>query len=331
MCIRDRITGIAFTYFYKKGVSEKLLLPILIFWSCLLPVQQVSCYLFKDVFFAIGLLAVTFILIRSLDKKKDITYPDVILSGIALAAITLFRHNGIVITIACLAISLYFTFAFSKKHLVTILTLLLIIIPVKTVVYGAFDVQPNDNGTKWALPAKAIASVVFNNGNYTEEQLAQIEQLMPEEAIRMNYDRKEGQRLIWKDLMQDVGGEKYSFADTLAGKEEMIIKLFLQLYPKNFFIMTWDILGSASLMLQFQGNLLENNALYMFCLLAAIVLLWIQKKRLAIIAFIPCFANIASLVISNISFEPRYGYPTIICFAVLMIYAYVTLAKEKTA
>lgn len=114
-----------------------------------------------------------------------------------------------------------------------------------------------------------------------------------------------------------------------------------------------DMLGSASLMLQLQindktktanaklmesglatyweyGNILEHNMLYMILLIICIVLLIKNKKYINIIVFVPIFANIFSIVISNISYEARYAYPTIVCFSVLLIHTIYCLLPKKS-
>ncbi|MEG0457636.1 MAG: hypothetical protein RR549_05845, partial [Oscillospiraceae bacterium] len=73
---------------------------------------------------------------------------------------------------------------------------------------------------------------------------------------------------------------------------------------------------------QFQPNFLWHNMTFMFILAILIFAIFKKYKKVYLVAFIPTFANIASILISNISFEERYAYPTIMCFAFLLIYTF---------
>lgn len=344
------ITGFGFHYLYKKGVKSTILWPILLLWSCLGPIRVVTCFLWKDVFFAEGLLLLTIIIIKILDSKKGAKAIDLILGGIALSAIALFRHNGILVYGISIIMFIYFAKKFKTfKMLVPIIVSLIIIIPVKTLVYSYFQVEPNTDGTKYAFPAKAIVSVVYNDGNYKTEELEQIEKLMPSETIKTYYDDKIGQGLLWSTTTMN-GIPR--FGNTLEGKEETIAELFLKLFPKNSFIMLKDMWGSASLMLEFQlddksqyanpklmgtpiannfeyGSFLDHNMLYLFLLLICIAMIKKNKIEDGLWPFLPVIVNVISIVISNISFEARYAYPTICCTAILIAYSMYKLNKAS--
>lgn len=344
------ITGYAFDYFYKKGISYKILVPILVIWSCLGPIRIVTCFFWKDVFFSIGILLETVVLIKLLDQKEKPKIIDLILGGLALAIITLFRHNGIVIYFTCIILYTFLIIKNRKKRFeIPIIISLVLILFVKLVVYNFFEILPNDNGTKYALPAKAIISVVYNDGNYTEEQLQKIEQLLPKDVIKTYYDLEIGQGLLWRTVSI---ADTPSFSDTLNGKEKIITELFIELFPKNIGIMLRDMWGSSSLMLKFQydnkttcanqelmkqslsnnfdyGNFLDHNMTYMFLLILCMIMLIKHKKNIYLLPFLPVLANVASIVISNISYEARYAYPTICCTAILIVYTIYVLNNKN--
>lgn len=344
------ISGFGFYYLYKKGVKSTILWPILLIWSCLGPVRSVTCYFWKDVFFAEGLLLLTIIVIKILDDKENTSIVDLILGGIALSAITLFRHNGIFIYGASVIMFIYFTKKFKAVRMIApIIVALLIIIPVKTLVYDHFAVRPNTDGTKYAFPAKAIVSVVYNDGRYTAKELEEIEKLMPKKMIETYYDDEIGQGLLWSTTsMKGVP----RFGNTLEGKELEILELFIRLFPKNSMIMLKDMWGSASLMLSFQfdnksqyanpklmetdiannfgyGTFLEHNMLYLFMLLICMAMIKKNKKEDGLWPFLPIIANVISIVISNISYEARYAYPTICCTAILIAYTMYKLNTKE--
>lgn len=199
------INGYIFSYFYKKGISLKFLLPLLTIWSLLGPVRDVTCYFWKDVFFTVGILLLTVVVIKIIDNKNECKIFDLILGGLALGFIVLFRHNGIFIYIFSVIIFTFLAIKYHKKILLPVLISTLLIISVKGIIYPLFDVAPNDNGTKYALPAKAIVSVVYYDGNYTEEELSKIELLLPKDLIEENYCQEDGKTLLWYELHSENG------------------------------------------------------------------------------------------------------------------------------
>lgn len=206
------VVGYAFSYVWKKGLSEKVLFPILILWVCLYPIRNVTCFFWKDVFFSIGLLLLTLELIIVIDNS-NMNIKDIIFTTISLSAIVLFRHNGIFIYIFAIFILLYLVKKCGKKLLLPIVISLAVIVFIKTVIYSIFLVSPNNNGTKYAFPAKAIVSVVYFNGNYTDEELEKIEQLMPKQYIKQFYDLELGQGLLWRTVsLKDVPSFSRNFS-----------------------------------------------------------------------------------------------------------------------
>ena len=344
------ITGYGFQYFYNRGISKKILIPILLLWSSLGPVRIITCYFWKDVFYTIGILALTIVFIITIEKKEKTNVKTLILGGIALAVIALFRHNGMLVFVCLLPIFICWTIKFHKQSFIIPIGISIGIIAItKMFIYGYFGVMPNDNGTKYALPAKAIVSVVYYDGNYTDEELEKIEQLMPKEYIKKYYDSEIGEGMLWRTV--DTANVP-TFSKTLNGKEKLIIELFFELLPKNMGIMIKDMWDSTSLMLRFQyddkklfanqelvnssigknvpyGSFLEHNMTYLFVLLICIVMLIKHERKYEIIAFAPMLLNVLSVVISNISYEARYAYPTICCSAILIIYTIYSISREK--
>lgn len=308
-------------YFAIKGLSTKFILVVLIVWSSMTELQRTTCYLWKDVPYAICLMFVTFLMIKVIERKEKMGILDLVLLGVGLSGIFLFRHNGVV-PFVFTVISLIYVGIRKKKFniMVASITAIVIIILVKTAVYNYYDVQPNTNGTKYAIVAKAIVSVVANDGNYSTEELKEIETIMPIEVIKRNYNWSQGSNLLWNINKEDAN---YGFGETLGDKGTLLVRLFLKLFPKNAGIMLRDIIGSSAIMWQFnfmRTNIFSVHMIYMMPLLILCLLLIKKKLYLALIPFIPMITNIVSIIISNISYETRYGYPTLVLFLPLVLY-----------
>ena len=200
----------------------------------------------------------------------------------------LFRHNGIVPFILIVISIIYLIYKFKDKlYSISIIVSLIIIIFTKTIVYDFYEVKPNDNGTKYAIFAKAVVSVVANDGNYNKEELEIIEDIMPIEVIKKNYNWSQGQDLLWNIDKED---SEYGFANTLVNKEEILIKIFFKLLPKNFFLMAYDVIGSAAIMWQIDFvrlNLFSIHMIYFIPIITCAVLLINKRKFNVLIPFIP--------------------------------------------
>lgn len=318
------------TFVNKQGVSKKILLPIILIWSCLTPIQTITCYLWKDVFYSISLLFSTIMLIKIMIYRNKMKSLDIFILGISLSVVFLFRHNGVVPFLFTVIALFYLAYIDKcKKYLLVVLTSLLIIVPTKTIIYGIYNVEPNDNGTKYAIFAKSVVSVIANDGNYTDEQLKEIDNIMPYEVIKRNYDWSKGNNLLWNIQCEDV---EYGFANLTPDEGKRIINLFIELLPRNFITMCWDIVGSATIMWQLDFiyiNLFSLHMIYFLPILICMFLFIKNKKYKELIPFIPCIANIISIIISNISYEYRYGYPTMVTLPVILIYTIYSFLLER--
>ena len=88
--------------------------------------------------------------------------------------------------------------------------------------------------------------------------------------------------------------------------------------------MCWDIIGSAAIMWQLDFiniNFFSVHIIYFLPILICGFLFMKNKKYMELIPFIPCIGNVVSIIISNISYEARYGYPTIVLIPLILIYS----------
>jgi hypothetical protein len=321
------IFGCLCLYFYRRGVSGRILLPLLALSFCLPYVVDYSFYPWKDIPFSAAQLLITFELMILCDRGRLRT-ANSLLMGIGIAAVFLFRHNGILAAGFTIAVLLILAVKGNRSLLTGAAFALVLILLMKTAVYGHYDVAPNADGTKYAMLGKQICSVVYYDGHYDEAQKRQIEEIiMPVEMIKENYSWNHGESFLWYPISDAEGNYRF-FGVTLGNRLPELLKLYAALLPRNLAIMAYDFLGSSSLMWRFDVNLAAANMSYLYILLIACVFVW-RRNRFAVLPFAPALINVLSVIASNVSSETRYAYPTMLCFAPLLIYSYYILNKDQ--
>ncbi|MCX7749907.1 MAG: hypothetical protein N2645_23955 [Clostridia bacterium] len=318
--------GFALSYFRSKGFSQNTLMLVSIFFGCFSPSRYIITFFWKDIPYSIAIVLITILLMIYMDKKERVGSAYLIIGGLAAAGTFLFRHNGLVVYVILVPLFIYLMFKFSKKkYIVPLCISILIIMGVRLYAFDYLHTKPNDHGAKYGIFAKAVVSVVANNGKLTEEERRQIESIVPPDIIKERYAWGQGGGLMW--LYGNKSHPKYFYNAAIYKNHKEIMNLFFKLYPKNIKIMTWDILGSQSLIWQFRTYYLDKNIPYMYLLAVCILVLWRGNKRF-MIPFLPVFLSVLSIAISNTTYEPRYTYPTIAAFPFLILFSFLVMRSQ---
>lgn len=191
--------------------------------------------MWKDIFFALGVLIITILLYKELVAGIRPGVADSLLFVLSSLAVCLFRHNGFYAYILC---ALIFAFraivnrrssdAYVGKNartailtLVSILICLIINGPVKS----GLNVQNGDFGHELAIPLQQIARVVQLNGDISDEELEELARVNSIEYIVNNYEPGGADNMIqWL-----VAGD----SDYVKNNKGRFLKLYLSLGLKN--------------------------------------------------------------------------------------------------
>lgn len=191
--------GIAWSILYtkKKNVSLELIVIEIIF-AALNPALQILTFsVTKDIIFGAFLLMFTTSLCEWFNcetcNKKKHSLKEMATVGISGTMMCLLRNQGIYILMAIIII--YVLFRIQQKRL---LLTLLIVFMVSEAFFGSFTYwfksEKGDIREMFSVPAQQLARVYYmqkeyDKGQISQEQMEQLEKLIPEEALMSYTDR----------------------------------------------------------------------------------------------------------------------------------------------
>lgn len=176
-------------FLYKRGISRKWLLFFLMVFM-LIPVNPIySITLWKDVPFTISLLWLTLVLSRIAYKKE---YFNSITASIelvvALLAVALFRHNGMVVYMLVLLALLAYFFKCRKKGLIISLSASMVVFVMYNIlVLGSGKIVPNSPAVKLVAPIHGIAAVMVNKVPLQSDIQAQMNAILSDTDWRAHF------------------------------------------------------------------------------------------------------------------------------------------------
>lgn len=144
--------------------------------------------LWKDVPFAISLLAFTICLALVCERERrhpQTTYALLVLSGLGVA---LFRHNGIVVALAGWAGVVFAQAAGQRPRAVLALGAFVIAFAgSRLVVWEVLGAQRPRATELLAIPLQQVGAIVAGDGRITSHQAAQVSALLPTSEWKANY------------------------------------------------------------------------------------------------------------------------------------------------
>lgn len=315
-------------YLYGRGVPYGYILLFQLVFLCM-NLNEVYMYPWKDTPYTVVLGLVCYFIMRSLDKDYDFTLWRSLGLALALVWMFLFRTNGIVPLIGCAA---YFVVYFiRRKKLLQLVSLALVpVVCVLSVNWYGYQVLKADsppNGFSVQIFGAGVSAVVAKDGNMTDAQRERIEEILPTNWIRAQYDSWNPKNLIWG---YEAAGDAF-FADpnnkvfnnhyvvALGQHRDEVVSLYFQLLPKNFSIMVTELLFTSHGFWSMAD--LESNGMLLLLLFVAVV----ASRRKGMLksgwpVLLPMVLNAVSIVISTITSEERYYLPTFTLFAPLLLY-----------
>jgi hypothetical protein len=162
------------------------------------------------VVFSIGMLALCCGLFRVI-RNKEMKRADMAVIFIIPLFVSLCRHMGIVsVIITFLAAGIYFLKTGKKKISLAfgggIILHILIFFMINSVLAGIMGVEPNPAYVKYSTPVAMIGAAADNGVEFSSEDMASIEKLMPYEKWADCYNRYYSDDLTrsWGDIGDDA-------------------------------------------------------------------------------------------------------------------------------
>jgi len=317
-----------YDYFYSKGISAffiSFVLGMALIWtssSC-----EAYFYPWKDNPSAISLAVVTIITAKYLDSNA-ISIKSAVALGLALAGCMIFRLNGIIAVIVC---GFYYAVSFVKKRFVKqlaamILAFIIPVLAVDTYSTKVLNALEPDNGYSLQVFGSGIAAVV-NNDELTDEELAEIDSVLPVEWMRKKYtDFRSKRSLIWgEDGSERIPEDpdlrfcNNEFILRMGENKKEVILLYLSLIPKHFLTLAKDVLGSTAIVWMQDSLFFVASHAFWAVLFAFLVSKYKLKSRFCLV-FLPCLCNTVSIMISTVTNEIRYLLPTFLLAPFFVLY-----------
>lgn len=283
---------------------------------------------------------------------------------VSLLGTAFFRNNGIFVLIA-IAVTVPFIIRKSRaRFLSTTVAVIIVFAVTTTVVYPMLRIGKSSIVESMGVPIQQISRTVCDNGNYTEEEAAYINSIMPIEKIKEKYNPswadpvKFDESFDSKVIANDVGRFLKTWFKLLVKNPESYLKAYFELTQmlwnpfyesgvyENFEQSTYytnitqkkivpvlpdliNIIISVSQYSDYTGILhpLWNPACYLILSFLLALVIKIRGKSKQIAAFVPCWSLWITLLLATpIASAGRYMYPFFNCMPVFL--AIVTENKK---
>lgn len=228
-----------FLQYYILSVLKRIRIRCMLIYTVILCIAAIPftylAVMFKDTLFSMGVLGITVALFQIV-RKREISKADFWALNISALFVTLFRHAGVAITIMmCLSCIVFF---WKKRKLlirfaVTLGIQLGFFILFSVVLFQYFHVTENPAHIKYGTPMAMIGAAVQDGMKFDEEDLAQLEKVMPLEEWGNCYDK------YWADSISRWWGDiglRIDTVEKLLQEEDygkFLIKMNAKILAKN--------------------------------------------------------------------------------------------------
>jgi len=295
-------------------------------------------YPWKDLPAALCVGLVALFAMRLTDVDRPLKPLSAALFGAALASMWLFRHNGIV---ALIVLGTYFLASFLRRRqwlqlacasLACVVSIAGIHLYSRAVLHTKYET----NAASLQVFGSGLSAIALE-GNLTESERAELEELLPMDWVRRNYEPWKHQNLIWKVETAETASDESlvgvnPIAQMLAKRGGDAVRLYFRLLPRNLGVCLKDALQNNYAIYGLSPSDLSNcNGFWALAVLFAMAVLW-PRSALRRHWIVPAgiFVNMASIAVSTITNEVRYFLPTFILFGWLVLYAATVRPREPS-
>lgn len=351
-------------FLYRSGVPRKLVIGVTILVA-LSPNNAVySVTLWKDVSYAIALLALTICLARVV-KHQELQIKNMLLLGIAICFVAMVRHNGIAPAIV-VTLALFFVLKGWRKT-VPIIALSLMLI-TQTLVYNRIGVIPAPENLKLVPPLHGLGAVLYYDGELDDESIELLTKDVPKEVWDKQFhpyladpylytespkvgdlldtlDTGTVLKLYSKALVFNPGliiHERLTDADINwavfhpASEEAFNHRFGFGVYPDNPYVSAQpNILTTfaekglnMTIQISILDTVLWRGGWIIILLFLMLYHMWIQKRIKYGLVLLPFFANFFALFFGISSQDYRYVYSLYLCFPFLFLLYSTALCEE---
>ena len=334
--------GLFARYAAQKGAPVELILVMLALFMLPMNVRLAYVAPWKDLPYTFCVGMVTLLACRWVDAPESFGNRSLWrapLLGAFLAASYLMRKNGVVVLIG---MGVYFLVAFARRRMFRQIVLMalagaVLIGGVNFYGYRVLGAQSPANGYAYQVFGSGLAAIA-NDKNVTQEELDEIDALVPVDWLQSQYTPGNGSMLIWErdEAYNSWPPEQKVFNNTFVMKlgehPGEVIRLYFKLLPRHLAACISDVLHNTRTIWAVSTLtflvLPDHILLLVLLLLAARGVRTAGAKKIGFAVFMPVLLSALSIAVSSITNEPRYLLPTFKLMPALMLFILTRPRRE---
>ncbi len=228
MMIMATIFGSVISFLYKRGVSKKILLLILLYFA-IVPIHAFySITMWKDIIFSGCVLLLTMELIKLLEKKQ-ITYRNSY-SFIIVSVLTIFFRNNAIYMYLLLTIISIFIFKKQRKVILSMFLIIFLIYGiVKGPIFNYFGIKKSKSTEYIAIPLQQVGRMAYKNVTFTKNEKKLINEVIPLETLKKVYNA---------EIVDSIKFDKSFKIEAFEKQKTKYLNMWISLCLKHFDIAT---------------------------------------------------------------------------------------------
>lgn len=351
-------------FLYKRNISKKILILVLLFYAILPMHGFYSIVMWKDVIFSGLLLLLTMELVKLLEKEKsnELNLKNMISFIIVSILCVFFRNNAIYMYF----VLIFFTFIVFKKHYKVFLLSFIIVIGtygfIKGPVFKWLNISKSSSSEYIAMPLQQVGRMAYKNIVFTKTEEKLISDIIPvnilsdcynpetSDGIKFNpsfnresFDKNKGEYFkLWLSLVIKhssiaiesytistlgywyPGVEYWSVVDRMYEQNELNLKINPKINNKYI---AFYLDNSDSKKLPVACMEWSIGLCFWIILVFSLITKKLKDKR-SLYVFVPIFGIwITMILAAPVYAEFRYVYGAFVTLPLLVIFPYLKIKK----